>query len=260
MSASIGQNFLVNQNVAEKIVKKFLPVEGKILEIGPGKGILTDLLVKYRQDNKITAIELDEALYYKLRDKYTENFEVLNRDILKIDLNRLFPDTEEKIHIIGNVPYYISKDLIDWVIQHVKRIKKGIFMMQKEFVDKMFSSTDSKDYNAQSVLFNGLFYLEKQFDVQPGSFSPQPKVKSTVFSFETLAENLGENIDSQEFYQFLQRCFANRRKTLLNNLSDLDGHERLWDAFEYHNINPKIRAEQLTLPDFLEIYSHLFLV
>jgi len=255
MTSYIGQNFLVNRNVADKIVKRFLPVEGNILEIGPGKGVLTDLLMKYRQENnKITAVELDTSLFYKLREKYTENFEILNRDILRVDLNRQFPDENEPLHVIGNVPYYISRELIDWVLTYHRKIKKGVFMMQKEFVNKLASGIESPDYNAQSVVFNGLYRLEKLFDVQPGSFSPQPRVKSTVFLFEMNAEGLGEGIEPSDFYRFVQLCFENRRKTLINNLSHAANPERLWEVFERYSIDHKVRAEQLTLEKFILVY------
>ncbi len=257
MSSHIGQNFLVNLNVAEKIVKRFLPVDGNILEIGPGKGVLTDLLVKYRQNNPITAIELDSGLYYKLKSKYTENFEVLNRDILKVDLVRLFPEgphSSGEVNVIGNIPYYISKELMDWVIKYYSRIPRGVFMMQKEFVNKISSTPDSQEYNAQAVLFNALYRVEKLFDVQPGSFSPQPRVISTVFGFKSRSDGFETPIDVQSFYEFLQQCFSHRRKTLLNNLSGLSNAERLWDVFERRSINPKIRAEQLNLKDFLEFF------
>jgi 16S rRNA (adenine1518-N6/adenine1519-N6)-dimethyltransferase len=256
----IGQNFLVNRNVAEKIVKRFLPVDGNILEIGPGKGILTDRLLKYREvdkNNKITAVELDVSLYYKLKDKYGENGEtiqIMNRDILKVDLSRIFPGEGERVNVIGNIPYYISKELMDWVIASYTKIKKGMFMMQKEFVDKLASSPGSKDYNAQSVIFSWLFRLEKCFDVQPGSFSPQPRVKSTVFLFEPGLMEGKDKIDTHEFYRFLHICFLNRRKTLLNNLSSLPGTERFWEAFEKHGINPRSRAEELTIKEFLKIF------
>ncbi|MGE5342260.1 MAG: 16S rRNA (adenine(1518)-N(6)/adenine(1519)-N(6))-dimethyltransferase RsmA [Candidatus Omnitrophota bacterium] len=256
MDAHIGQNFLANRNVAEKIVKRFFPVEGEILEIGPGKGILTELLIKNRQGNKITAVELDNVLYYKLKEKYTENIDFLNRDILKIDLLRLFPDAPSGVNLIGNVPYYISKELIDWVIRYFPKVKKGIFMMQKEFVDKLGAAVGTRDYNAQAVTFNRLFRLEKLFDVQPGSFTPQPRVKSTVFLFEPANANGREPIAIPDFYRFVQHCFSQRRKTVLNNFAELSGIESLWDAFEALHINPKARAEELTLEEFEAVYRY----
>lgn len=252
-SAQLGQNFLVNQNVADKIVRHFLPAAGSILEVGPGKGVLTDLLLKYAPDRTIKAVELDTRLFYRLREQYGGRVEVVNRNILKVSLSHLFPG-EARIGLISNVPYYISRDFIDWVMSQAAYIRKGTLMLQKEFVDKLASRPDSKDYNAQSVLFNYLFRMKKEFDVSPGSFSPRPKVKSTVFSFEPAAD---PPADVKDFYLFLRSSFRNRRKTLINNLEKQYHTERLWAVFEDTGINPRIRAEQLTLDDFLTVFRHL---
>lgn len=256
--AKLGQHFLINKNVCEKIIKHFLPAEGSLLEIGPGKGILTERLLANRQNNKLIAVELDNTLFYRLKNKFSfqPDFEVLNRDILKIDLNRLLTDNQT-INLVGNVPYYISRDLIDWVFQYHTRIKKGILMMQKEFVDKLTKTTDPGLVNPQAILFNMLFTPARVMDVQPGSFSPQPRVKSTVFLFSPVLQPAMAPGDVKNFYLFLQRCFKNRRKTLFNNLAVSSHTEELWEVFETHHINPKIRAEQLPLPVFLQIYLTL---
>ncbi len=259
-----GQHFLINKNAAEKIVKHFLPVEGSILEVGPGKGILTDLLVKYckNKNNKIKAVELDTGLVSKLRRTYSEHVEVLSGDILKVNLPTLFPE-EKSINLISNVPYYISSDFIDWVISQARYIKKAVVMMQKEFVDKLAARPFSKETNAQSIVFNFLFRLEKAFDIYPGSFSPQPKVKSTVFLFERISKDKDMEPESRinipDFYRFLQSCFRNRRKTLFNNLEKYHHREHIWEVFKAHGINPKMRAEQLRQEDFLNIYLRLCL-
>ena len=247
----MGQHFLVNRNAAEKIVQKFLPVEGPIVEIGPGKGILTQHLIKYRQNNQITAVELDNTLFCELKNNFSESIDIVNQNILLVDLYKLFPGEDEAVNVIGNVPYYISTELLDWVIANYKKIKKGMFMMQKEFVNKFISPV-----NAQSILFVWLFQVEKLFDVQPGSFSPQPKVKSSVFLFERILSPLEKDIDAMDFYRFLQQCFRNRRKTLLNNLGASYDTKTLADIFEKVRINPKVRAEQLTLKDFLGMYRN----
>lgn len=254
--AKLGQNFLVNRRVAEKMVKNFLPVNGPILEIGPGKGIMTQVLITHCRNNRIVAIELDKSLCSRLREKIIEreSVEILNRDILKTDLHRFFPGADETVNVIGNVPYYISKELTDWVIHHWKKIKKGMFMMQKEFVEKLTSGPGSKSYNAQSVFFNGVFRVKKMFDVQPGSFSPPPRVKSTVFLFERVSSVFDAEIDAADFYGFLRRCFRNRRKTLFNNLAVLFNTVKLSEIFESLGLDRKVRAEQLKLEDFLTVY------
>jgi 16S rRNA (adenine1518-N6/adenine1519-N6)-dimethyltransferase len=249
--AKLGQHFLVNRHMAEKMVQTFLPVKGPVLEIGPGKGILTQYLLDRCPDSQITAVELDNTLFCELKNRFSESIDLLNQNILHVDLGELFPGEGEAVNVIGNVPYYISKELLDWVIAHYKKIKKGMFMMQKEFVNKFISPA-----NAQSNLFVWLFQVEKLFDVQPGSFSPQPGVKSSVFLFKRILSPLEKEIDAMDFYGFLQQCFRNRRKTLLNNLGASYDTKTLGEIFEKLRINPKVRAEQLTLKDFLDMYRN----
>jgi 16S rRNA (adenine1518-N6/adenine1519-N6)-dimethyltransferase len=258
-TAKLGQHFLVNRRAAEKMVKTFLPVKGPVLEIGPGKGILTRLLVSHCRDNGIVAVELDQSLFSQLKEEYIENegVEILNRDILKTDLDSLFPGEDETVNVIGNVPYYISKELTDWVIRGRQKIKKGMFMMQKEFVEKLVSGPGSKSYNAQSVFFNGVFRVEKMFDVRPGSFSPVPRVKSTVFLFERVSSVFDAEIDAANFYGFLRGCFRNRRKTLFNNLVSLYDTGRLTGIFAGLHLDSRVRAEQLKLEDFVAVYITL---
>ena len=170
---------------------------------------------------------------------------------MHVDLYDLFPGEDEAVNVIGNVPYYISKELMDWVITHHKKIEKGMFMMQKEFVNKFISPA-----NAQAILFVWLFQMEKLFDVQPGSFSPRPGVKSSVILFNRILSPLEKDIDVMDFYRFLQQCFRNRRKTLLNNLCLSYDTKTLGEIFEKRSINPKVRAEQLKLKDFLGMYGN----
>lgn len=258
--AHLGQNFLANKNIAEKILRAFLPIPkgSPIVEVGPGKGMLTELLVKQAPDSPVKAIELDTGLFYKLREQYkdVENFEVINRNVLKVNLDYLFKDTGN-IYLISNVPYYISLEFIDWVISQANRVEKGVLMLQKEFVGKLASSPNSKEYNPRGIMFSYLFRMEKLFDVQPGSFSPPPKVKSTVFQFERQPDRLHAGLEMDSFYAFLKDSFGNRRKTLLNNLQQKYSTESLWEIFETLTINPKIRAEQITIDEFINIYRPL---
>jgi len=251
--AKLGQHFLVNRSIAEKMTQTFLPVEGPILEIGPGKGILTQNLLNRCPGCQITAVELDNTLFCELKNRFNKctSIDLLNRNILHVDLYELFPNENETVNVIGNLPYYISKELLDWVIAHHEKIKKGMFMMQKEFVNKFISPA-----NAQSLLFAWLFRVEKLFDVQPGSFSPRPRVKSSVFLFERILSPLEKDIHAVDFYDFLRHCCRNRRKTLLNNLGASYDTKTLLETFEKLRINPKARAEQLKLKDFLDIYRN----
>ena len=254
MRPTLGQHFLVNRNIADKMVQRFLPVEGPILEIGPGPGILTGRLVEGCRDNRITVVERDRTLSRQLMDQWKDQIDIIHRDILQIDLDEYFPGAQEAVNLIGNLPYYISKELLDWVIAHRGKIKKGMFMVQKEFLEKLLMGA-----SAQAVLFRGLFRVEKWFEVQPGSFSPPPKVKSAVFLFERKETVLAKDIKIDDFYRFLKGCYRNRRKTLVNNLAISKDKKSISDILDRLGIDPGIRAEQLGLEDFLKIYTQGFI-
>jgi 16S rRNA (adenine1518-N6/adenine1519-N6)-dimethyltransferase len=251
----LGQNFLINRNVAQKIVDAFLPVEGEILEIGPGKGVLTELLVKTGVKKKVKAVERDKKLCSFLKNKKFEGVQIINRDILAVELEHLF-SSSKRINIISNVPYYISSEIIDWVITQEEQIKKGIFMMQREFVGKLISSPASKKTSAQAIIFKQLFQLKKLFVVNPGSFRPPPKVKSVVFSFENIfKEGLSVNRNELKcYYSFLKICFQNRRKTLINNLAECYNIHKLKELFASLHLYQVIRAEQVQPDDFFRIF------
>ncbi len=249
----LGQHFLVNHRLAEKIVRAFLPAEGHIVEIGPGSGILTELLIQYRRggDPPVTAIELDPDLCQKLADRHPQGLNIINKDILDIPLESLFPDSP--VSLIGNLPYYISKDIIDWIILNHPQIRKGVVMLQREFVDKLHG----RPPNPRSLIFQYLFDAETLFDVSPGSFSPPPKVKSTVFRFQKKTTPPKPPIDIPTFYAFLKKCFRHRRKTLLNNLLPHYPRDTITQALHQYHISPTTRPEKLQLNDFLNIYSAL---
>lgn len=257
--AKLGQNFLVNRSLAEKIVRSFLPVEGDILEIGPGRGILTESLIQAAGQNKITVIDIDPGICRDLtylKGKHPR-FDIIPGSILDLDLSSLAPDLP--INLIGNLPYYLSKEIIDWVITYEKRVKTGLFMMQKEFVAKLLASPESGKTSAQSVMFAFLFQATRLFTVNPGSFSPRPKVKSTVFSFAKQPAEKQPGIDRAAFYSFLQAAFAGRRKTLINNLR-VQYPDKNWpDIFPRLGIDGRARAETLPLdrfPALFDLLSH----
>ena len=256
-AAQLGQHFLVSRAIAEKIVKAFLPVKGSIVEIGPGKGILSELLVKYCPGCRITLVELDPSLANELQARYPEPVRVLEQDILRLDLSRVFMDEVEPVRIIGNVPYYISKELIDWLLAQWEKVAGGVLMMQKEFVDKLLMKGRARETNAQAMMFSGLFKSEKVCEVQPGSFSPPPKVKSVVFRFERRGPGFEEGIEPRDFYKFLKACFVKRRKTLLNNLGSLYDAGLVMGTLDDLGIDTKVRAEQLSLESFMRLYRHM---
>ena len=249
--AKLGQNFLVNKNVASKIVKTFLPANGLILEIGPGRGILTELLIQQNLHGRLIAVEKDPVLYRELKRKFSHQITLYNEDILTIELKKI--SNNQSVNIISNAPYYISREILDWLIQQNDLILKGTFMMQKEVVDKLIKNQiNSKD--ARNILFNLLYSPVKEFVVSPGSFSPPPRVQSIVFSFKNKLE---AKIDHNKFYNFLKICFFNRRKTLTNNLVKQFPPALINQLMLKYQIDKNQRAENTEIDIFLDLFSDL---
>lgn len=254
--AKLGQHFLVNARAAQKIADAFLPVSGPIIEIGPGKGVLTDLLIQHRRGNPIFAVELDKSLAepLKLRHMDTPSFLVINKDILKLDLDDLFIGDLQEVHIAGNIPYYISKEIMDWVIRYHHLIETGIFLVQREFAVKLLEGSTGNYANAQAVVLNHLYNVVRCFDIQPGSFSPPPKVKSSVFTIRRKSQPLYPGLDIASFYTFVKRCFQNRRKTVINNLNAASEGVDWPNLFDRLGIDARVRGEQLSLEQFFHIF------
>jgi 16S rRNA (adenine1518-N6/adenine1519-N6)-dimethyltransferase len=252
-SAKLGQNFLVNRSIAQKIVDAAIPFIGHPIEIGPGKGILTELLLPKRSpaDPKFTVIEIDPKLADKLQERFPNEISIIREDILKLDIEKAFP--QQRLTLVGNLPYYISKEIADWLITNHSRVHKGVFMLQKEFVDKLIRTKKSP----QSLMFSYLFDARVLFNVSPGSFNPAPKVFSSVFHF-THRPNIPEpTIDPQNLYRLLKISYQNRRKTLQNNLSPHYPKPLLTTTLSNLHIPPTTRAEQLPLQKFLELFREL---
>lgn len=250
----LGQHFLINRNVAKKIIQNLFPAKGSILEIGPGRGILTEYLVRQGQPNRLILVEKDRQLYEDINQRFGTYCRVIRADILDIDLAELAG--RETLILIGNIPYYISSELTDWIIKQTRYVRRGILMMQREFVTRIIDTSKRSANHARGLMFRALFQSEKIADVKPGSFLPPPRVTSTIFKFHPRT-GPDDIPDKTGFYGFLQLAFGSRRKTLFNNLSRFYGKEKTAVIFKTHNLSKDIRAEQLDLPDFLKIYSGL---
>ena len=181
---SLGQNFLKDKNVIKKIIN-LLNLENKnIIEIGPGKGALTNEIIK-KNPKSIKVIEKDNHLATKLKNKFLNHktLKIFNNDILKFDIDRVI---NQKTVIFGNLPYNISSQIFIKILK-IKKLNSNVdglvFMFQKELGDKIISRYPSKNYGRLSILFNLKFQLEKKFIVSPNCFFPKPKVKSLVIYF-----------------------------------------------------------------------------
>ena len=254
-----GQNFLIDSNIVKKIANTAqLTKEDTIIEIGPGIGTLTQELALLAK--KVIAIEIDYDLIPILKDNLAEfnNIEFINKDILKVDLDEL-TNSNDNLKIVANLPYYITTPVIISLLESNLPIKQMTFLVQKEVADRIAGKPGNKDYGALSVISQYYADIEKNFDVPASVFMPKPKVDSAVITFKK-KEKPDFQTNKEAFFRVVKAAFANRRKTILNSLSNnLNfSKEELKNALESQNIAPNTRAENLSSLDFANLTNQLF--
>lgn len=248
-----GQNFLTDSSILDKIGKAISPKPSeKIIEIGPGQGALTELLLASKAE--LHAIEIDRDLAAFLRDEYAHlgHFHLHESDVLKVDFNSLL-SAEQPARIIGNLPYNISTPLIFHLLQYLAGVKDMLFMLQLEVVERMAAKPGSKSYGRLSIMVQYYCQVEKLFNVPASAFSPAPKVESAIVKLTPLQQTSNDLESPVQLTNLLRQAFAQRRKTLRNNLSGLISAEEL----ENLGINPGLRPENLSLDDYVKICKHL---
>ena len=180
---SLGQNFLIDKNIIDKIVNILELKDKNILEIGPGTGNLTEGILK-KSPKKILAIEKDDNLVKLLKEKFDDKIEIINKDILKIDENSL---SDQTLTVFGNLPYNISTEILcKWILNIKQKIWFDclILMFQKEVADRIISDFNTKSYGRLTILANWRLDIKKICDISPLSFQPKPKIESTVLFFK----------------------------------------------------------------------------
>lgn len=266
LTKSLGQNFLTDKNIIDRIIESAQIGENDlVIEIGPGIGVITyEASLAAR---KVIAVEIDRNLIPILAETLAErdNIEVVNRDILKTDVNALIAEVREKdpsiekVRIIGNLPYYITTPII------MKLLEDGVcadgitVMMQKEVADRIKASAGNKTYGALSVAVQYYCEVEGVVNVPKEVFVPQPKVDSAVLNLKIRKEKPVELIDDQVFFQVVKAGFGQRRKTLNNSLMGVEGitKEIAGEALEATGIEPSRRAETLTLEEFAKLSNEV---
>jgi 16S rRNA (adenine1518-N6/adenine1519-N6)-dimethyltransferase len=243
---SLGQHFLHDQHTAAKIVDSLVN-EGstlRLLEIGPGMGVLTKLLNK-RDDVDLTLIEIDrDSVAYLKEHHLVKEDRIIEGDFLEADLTGMFPG---HFAIIGNFPYNISSQIFFKVLEHRHQVDQVVCMLQKEVADRIATGPGSKVYGILSVLLQAYYRIEYLFKVSPGVFTPPPRVMSAVIR---LIRNERSHLECDEklFVQVVKQGFNNRRKTLRNALKNLN----LAAAVTSLPLLDK-RAEQLAVEDFVHL-------
>ena len=212
---SLGQNFLIDKNIIKSIVNVGdVKKNNVILEVGPGTGNLTEYILK-KNPKKIFVIEKDSNLVNLLNGKFSDKINILNKDVLKFDLNNI---SKEKIIIFGNLPYNIStKILTQWITtpEKFKCYKKLILMFQKEVADRILAKTNSRNYGRLSIISNWRLNIKKEFNISPQCFFPKPKVDCTLLSFVPKKEFY--YIKNPENLEKITRIFFNQRRKMIKN-------------------------------------------
>ena len=251
---SLGQNFLKDKSVINKIIDSAdITVDSLILEIGPGSGALTKELVKTK--GKVVAFEIDERLKEELSKIESNNLEVLYGDFLKIDLKEVLNKYNyKKLHLIANLPYYITTPIIMKIINETK-IDEMIIMVQKEVGSRFKAKPNTKEYNSLSVFLQYYFDIKTVTIVNKNSFVPKPKVDSIVVRFSIKDNKIKAN-NEKVFFKLVKDSFTFKRKNLKNNLKgyDLNKINIILNKF---NKDLTFRAESLNLEEFIEISNNI---
>lgn len=265
----LGQHFLASEEWARRIVEAAGDLsQATVLEIGPGRGILTSLLAQ--KARRLIAVELDRVLAAQLRLQFgmARNVEVIEADILAIDFDSLFglkpglgrPGMEVKpqpAKVVANLPYYITSDILLRLFSFSKYFESLVIMVQIEVADRLAAEPGGRDYGMLSATAQLFARVEKLFTVPPGAFSPPPKVYSAVLrlTMEPKQELLG--VASDGFINFLRLSFGQKRKTLWNNLKSAYDEQALKHALAAAKVKPSARAETLSLEESAAIYQGL---
>ncbi len=251
---NLGQNFLKDQNIIAKIAAEVTAFSNDlILEIGPGRGALTERLVSL--NSYYLAYELDQDLKLELARFISPKRQIIFADFLKADLvNDLKKIPYENLYLVGNLPYYITTPILEKIISSQIKPKKIVIMVQKEVGWRFMADAHTKDYGYFTLYLRHYFNVTKVCDVGRDAFWPQPKVESMVLKLEP-RENIA-NLDMEDYQTFLKRCFSQKRKTLKNNLGTTD-FAKIQEILKQYNHDDNVRAEELSEEEFVSLFNHL---
>tara|TARA_A100001011_G_C14114169_1_gene758354 strand:+ start:49 stop:858 length:810 start_codon:yes stop_codon:yes gene_type:complete len=254
----LGQNFLTDHSVINSILELAnYNHDDCILEIGPGKGALTEWLSHSELRLKVLAVELDLNLFFYLQDRFKgNNFGIIHGDILKINLEHIcdeFFGQQSKWRIIGNLPYNISTPLLFKLFSFKNKIIDQFFMLQNEVVDRMTATPGNKAYGRLSVILQSTYCMEKLMVIEPESFFPVPKVRSALVKMKPNQILYDEIKDWTTFSTLVTKAFSCRRKTIKNNLKEFIHH------LNFKNTEGKLgdRPEDFSVEDYIELANQI---
>jgi len=252
---SLGQNFLIDDNVIRKIIDRFSPsAEEFIVEIGPGHGALTQYLAHL--DIETLAIEIDQSLVEELESEFTgsSSVRVRHQDILKTDFSRIASKTAKPVRVLGNIPYNITSPLLFLLLDSRKFIADAFLMVQKEIARRITAGPGTKDYGILSVLVQTYADARYEFGVSPHVFRPKPAVSSAVVSLEW-NDRFEHLLPDPDLYRIVVRtAFGKRRKTLRNALEYLPVTRFDPDVLDF---DTGLRAEALGVEEFIQLTQEI---
>jgi len=250
---NLGQHFLTDQDIINKIVLAVKPAAGDFLvEIGPGQGAITFPLLK--KQGSLTVIEFDRDLITPLMESAEGmgDLTIIHKDVLKVDFTKLAAD-RPAIRLVGNLPYNISTPILFHVLEHAPVVRDMHFMLQKEVIDRMAAEPGSKVYGRLTVMLQARCEVTPLFMVPPHAFRPPPKVDSAVVRLVPLAADKIRIADATLFENLVRDAFGQRRKTIRNAMQALATS----DDIESVGLRPDARAEQLPVRDFIKLANFL---
>ena len=257
-----GQNFLLDDNILKNIVKSSeLKKDTNVIEIGPGLGFLTNYL--QQATTNVLCYEIDEQMVEHLNE-LNYNISIINDDFLKRNLNKDFKnifDNSNNITLVANLPYYITTPILLKVLEETTRIDKMIVMMQTEVAKRLCGKPSTKDYNALSVLIQYFTNSRIIFNVSPKSFFPEPNVESSVVMIEKKEEPLLEVENLDFFLKFNRNIFAQRRKTLYNNIQKAYNYDKglIKKIIKENNLDESVRSEELDVSQIVKLANDFYI-
>lgn len=258
---SLGQNFLISEEVVEKIVESAdIKEDELIIEIGPGLGTLTERLLE--KAGKVICIELDTKMIKILEDRFSlyKNFEIINEDILKVNLQEIIKKEKRKCKVVANLPYYITTPIIMKLLEEKLEIESITVMIQKEVAERLIANPGEKETGA--ITYTVYYYCESEkiLEVPNNSFIPEPEVTSEVIKLKIRKEEPIKVKDKEKMFKIIKNAFTQRRKTLINalmNTKTIKNKEEVNKIFKKLNIGQNVRAEELTLQQFADISDNV---
>ncbi len=252
---SLGQNFLIDNEVINKIVDEVSACNNDlIIEIGPGKGALTSKLKK--KGCNVIAYELDTDLSNILSKLEDDKLHVIFKDFLSSNIKDDIKDIKyNNLYLVGNLPYYITTPIIEHIIKENINFTKFTIMIQKEVADRFMAHEKTKDYGYITLVLKYYFEIKKVCDVSKYAFNPVPKVESSVISFTPRKNKL--DVEAEDYFKFLKNAFRLKRKNLRNNLNGIYDLEKIEDVLEKYGLDLSVRAEELSEEIFVDLWKNI---